>query len=66
MSITTENEYIDEHEDLDEFFRDMINEAGCKTMREASERGILNYRNGFYMSDGVWLLPNGECIIEEW
>lgn len=62
-----DNEYdIYEDEDLDEFFRDMINEAGYKTMREASAAGILNYRDGFYLSDGVWLMPNGECVIEKW
>ena len=47
-----------EREDCDEFFIDMYEGAGIGRM-------VLHGSVGIYMSDGVYLLPNGEMVDED-
>lgn len=49
--------------DIDEdFYMDTLNGVGFKTMEDAYMAGVLNERYGFYLSDGLWVYPNGQII----
>jgi hypothetical protein len=49
--------------DLEEdFYMDTLNGVGFKTMEDAYMAGVLNERYGFYLSDGLWVYPNGQFI----
>jgi hypothetical protein len=41
---------------------DTLNGVGFKTMEDAYMAGVLNERYGFYLSDGLWVYPNGQII----
>lgn len=49
-------------EEYDEFYMDILNGVGYKTMEEAYKAGVLNEDFAFYLSDGLWVYPNGQVI----